>query len=57
MTKREGRNTSVSPARQTAEAKQEHEEKVRRGYEEAENPEKQGDGDPGPIRTADTPED
>ena len=56
MTKREERNTSESPAKQKAEAKQEHEEKVRRGYEAAENPEKQGDGDPGPARTADTPE-
>jgi hypothetical protein len=29
-------------------AKHEHEKKVRKGYEASENPEKQGDGDPGP---------
>jgi hypothetical protein len=29
-------------------AKHEHEAKVRKGYEASENPERQGDGDPGP---------
>jgi hypothetical protein len=57
MTKREGREeprTKRQPEQpeqpeqaSNRRAMHEHEAKVRKGYEEAEHPERQGDGDPG----------